>query len=210
MNSENKKETYLEAYFDSSKEISALIGKEGEVLLYNNTAGEFVKTYFNKDIREGELFIDYCSPDLRDFYSDSITQALEGREVLDGEIEQKYGSGRIVWKISFIPVRDGNKAVYAVAFSGENITEYKIQQEKNMEQYNSLKKISFRTSHIIRAPLANILGLINIIRLNGYADPGNEKLFELIAVSAEQLDKILRDIAAEASSPGTPGDKPFF
>jgi signal transduction histidine kinase len=79
-----------------------------------------------------------------------------------------------------------------------------------MEQYDRLKQISFRTSHVIRAPLANILGLINIIRLNGYADPGNEKLFELIAVSAEQLDKILRDIAAEASGTGTPSTKPFF
>src|SRR5882762_9014546 len=126
MNSESKKENYLRAFFDSSKEISALIGKEGEVLLYNSTAGEFVKTYFNKDIKEGDLFINYCSPDLRDFYSESITQALLGREVLDGEIEQKYASGRIVWRISFIPVHDSKGIVYAVAFTGENISDYKI------------------------------------------------------------------------------------
>jgi signal transduction histidine kinase len=107
-------------------------------------------------------------------------------------------------------VRDKYRNIYAVAFSAENVTAHKLQEEKITDQYKKLKRISFRTSHIIRAPLANIIGLVNIIRMNGYASPANEHLFEMIAASAEKLDNILKEIALEATTPGMPGAKPFF
>ena len=210
MDNEGKKETYLNAFFNSSKEIGVLIGQQMEVLLYNRAAIAFAKAHFGKEYKTGGLFIDYCSPNLRTLYLENITRAFEGTEVVKEEIAQTYSSERIFWELSFIPVRNSTGSIYAVAFTGENVTAHKLQQEKILEQYNKLKKISFRTSHIIRAPLANILGLANVIRLNGYGHPNNEYLFEMIAVSAERLDNILKDIAEEATTPGTPGAKPFF
>jgi len=66
---------------------------------------------------------------------------------------------------------------------------------------NRLTSISFRTSHVYRAPLANILGLVNIIQASGFTDPGNEELLELITLSAKQLDNMLKNTAAEAACP---------
>jgi signal transduction histidine kinase len=69
-----------------------------------------------------------------------------------------------------------------------------------METSNGLTNISFRTSHIFRAPLANILGLINIMRSSGFNDPCNEELLELISVSAKQLDRMINDVAADTAN----------
>ncbi len=203
MNTTDKKETYLRAFFDSFKEIGALIGREGEVLLYNSTASKFVKAHANNDVKAGDLFINYCSPDLHSFFSENISQALQGKEVLNREIEQKRDFGMIIWSMSFIPVKDDEGNIYAVAFIGEDITPYKVQQSKVVEQYESLRHIAFRISHTIRAPLANILGLANLIKANGYANPVNEGLLELLSTSAEQLDKTIRDIATDVGSSGT-------
>ena len=62
------------------------------------------------------------------------------------------------------------------------------------EQNEKLREISWIQSHIVRAPLARIMGLIEIFKdANGSADE-KEMALDYILVSAKELDIVIRDI----------------
>jgi signal transduction histidine kinase len=62
-----------------------------------------------------------------------------------------------------------------------------------IENNNQLKQFSFTIEHIIRAPLANILGLTNIIGL--IEEHEKEFLFKKIQYSANELDQVIKDLS---------------
>lgn len=66
------------------------------------------------------------------------------------------------------------------------------------EQNNKLRNIAWTQSHVVRAPLARILGIINLIE----ADKGNleDLMFWLnqLKVSSNEMDEIIRKISEEA------------
>ncbi len=74
------------------------------------------------------------------------------------------------------------------------------QQRKITLQHNQLKDIAALTSHDVRAPLANIMGLISLFDLK---DPGNETNREVLInlqESARQLDFVVHNIVAKADT----------
>lgn len=67
---------------------------------------------------------------------------------------------------------------------------YKVRVEQLRDQ---IVLCTQRNSHQLRAPLARILGLTNL----GKIDPcsrANDELFELLQASAKELDLALRDV----------------
>jgi len=58
-----------------------------------------------------------------------------------------------------------------------------------------LKDIAWTQSHVVRAPLANLQGLISLLKDNlnsGVTD--DEELIDYITDSVEKLDEIIKDI----------------
>jgi len=77
-----------------------------------------------------------------------------------------------------------------------------LEKSVKLENQNSrLKEFAFITSHNLRKPLANILGLIQLNDLNKEAGSDNINILKNISEQAEELDGIIR----EASSYLTPG-----
>lgn len=57
-----------------------------------------------------------------------------------------------------------------------------------------LRQYSYIVSHNLRAPVANILGCINLYNESDPSDPRNEELFAGLKTSANSVDNILRDL----------------
>lgn len=66
-------------------------------------------------------------------------------------------------------------------------------------QDKALEDISYTQSHIVRAPLANMLGLINLLEDNIMQGNDNTETIELIKDSAEKLDGIIKGIVHKSS-----------
>lgn len=80
-----------------------------------------------------------------------------------------------------------------------DITERFAYIEAIEKQNEKLKEIAWIQSHVVRAPLARIIGLIDLIKNEGFNEGSdNEKLFEYLLNSAEELDIIIRDISKKA------------
>jgi PAS domain S-box-containing protein len=77
-----------------------------------------------------------------------------------------------------------------------DISERKQQEQMIQKQHAKLKEIAFASSHLIRAPLANILGLTDLLNENPLVI--NEVAAHL-KTSAEQLDDVITQMIRQAS-----------
>ncbi|MBI0398818.1 response regulator [Cyclobacterium marinum] len=81
-----------------------------------------------------------------------------------------------------------------------DVTQKYIHLRTIEKQYKQLKEISWVQSHIVRAPLARLMGLVNLFKMTKVELPQEEKeMLKHIEVSAEELDGVIRDINEKAS-----------
>lgn len=58
-----------------------------------------------------------------------------------------------------------------------------------------LEEIGFIQSHVVRKPLANILGLVEMLKVDGH----NDEILDLLFSSAQDLDKIVKEISGKTN-----------
>lgn len=101
--------------------------------------------------------------------------------------------------VRFNPIYNADKKVIGVGCFLQNITERK-QHESQIEQQNEkLKHIAFITSHKVRVPLANILGLAEVLDRENPLDPTNNTIIDHIKTSAIQLDRTIINMVHETA-----------
>lgn len=70
---------------------------------------------------------------------------------------------------------------------------------KDIEEQNiKLKEIAWIQSHIVRAPLARLLGVVDLLSYKKLEDKELKNLFVNLKVSGEELDSVIRDIVRKS------------
>jgi PAS domain S-box-containing protein len=94
---------------------------------------------------------------------------------------------------------DDEASGYIVAF--QNITE-EIRFLRALEAHNEqLKELASEQSHLVRAPLARIMGITSLLQDPECLDPKEKlDLIQNLEVSAEELDHALRDISQKMNT----------
>lgn len=95
------------------------------------------------------------------------------------------------YEISIYPSNHG-LSVYVKDIS-ERVSYTKAIEERNIK----LKEIAYTQSHIVRAPLARILGLVNLIDELKASSAEGKELLNFINISAIELDNVIRDIVSK-------------
>lgn len=90
------------------------------------------------------------------------------------------------------------KGVEADIIVATDVTERLRNTQALQEQNDQLKKIAWLQSHVTRAPLARMMGLINLVK--SVENPAEkEQYLDYIVNSAEELDGIIKEITAQAN-----------
>ncbi len=90
----------------------------------------------------------------------------------------------------------GKKARLAIA---NDVTE-RLNYIKAIEEQNErLREISWIQSHLVRAPLARILGLLPLLKDAKTPHSEREKIFDFLTSSADELDGIIKDITRKTT-----------
>ncbi|WP_428328054.1 PAS domain-containing protein [Mucilaginibacter sp.] len=76
----------------------------------------------------------------------------------------------------------------------KDITDRKLSEIRLKEQNEQLREISWIQSHIVRAPLARIMGLIPLIKDPRTQVADKQEMLEYLLVSAVELDDVIRSI----------------
>ncbi len=81
-----------------------------------------------------------------------------------------------------------------------DITEKKKSTETIKNQNERLKNIAWTQSHVVRAPLARILGIIDMLEQENLNEIDRNEMQKNIVTSAKELDQIIRDIVQKTQS----------
>jgi len=171
--------------------------------------------YFMKSNRALSSFLGYSEDELhqRNLYSVTHPSYIEEtkinfqemldrkKESFEGEKKYIHKDGHEVWGQldSSILLDNNNLPLYFICII-QDINERKIHENKQwlltedlMRQNEGLYQFSYITSHNLRAPIATILGLLNVLDLNPN-DPDKYLIIENLRKAAVNLDNIITDL----------------
>jgi PAS domain S-box-containing protein len=101
-------------------------------------------------------------------------------------------------EISFYPIRKGNNIIGTACYA-RDITERRKAERKLKQQYDQLSEIAFMLSHQARAPIASILGLLNLIKFDDIAHPSNTEVLSNLRKTTSMFDSVIHQIMQSTS-----------
>lgn len=195
--SENK----LRAFFKSTPDASVLLSKKYEILAFNNAANELVDNTYGRKMKEGEIYTELIFPEMRPLIIEYLERAFDGETIEQEFAIPNMKTGRSEWWLAvFMPVIDADGTIFGVISNATNINAVKRAELKLKKQYEELKKTNheldrfvYSVSHDLRAPLASILGLINVANLDE-PSTSQRNYLGLIRDSIDRLDGFIKNI----------------
>lgn len=91
-----------------------------------------------------------------------------------------------------------NKTYSAAYF--KDITAHKTIQLNLEKQSSQLKEIAWTQSHVVRAPLARLIGLVKMFKKNMVSPEEEARILDYILQSANELDTVIHDITSKTIS----------
>ncbi|RYG47042.1 MAG: hypothetical protein EOO01_15400 [Chitinophagaceae bacterium] len=181
----------LRSFFDSSGACHLLIGKEMEIIAFNKNMADFFERIYHVRLCSG-MAVSHV------FIDEQLSQFLEGYQVAIGGIPVKYerafkyGAELVWWSVDFEPGYGPEGEIIGISYNATDITERKLHEEQLLAQNESLRKIAYIQSHEVRRPVASILGLMELFRLNNYKTTVEE--LKMMEQATLELDQKIRDI----------------
>ncbi len=96
-------------------------------------------------------------------------------------------------------IRDSNGVAVRAYAAMIDLTESLERMNQIELQDKALKDISWTQSHVVRAPLANLLGFIYLLEENIETGLSDKEIIDHIGASAKRLDEIIRDIVSKTN-----------
>jgi PAS domain S-box-containing protein len=121
-----------------------------------------------------------------------VKSVMDSKRINNGEREWKTKDGKIVNVLvsSFYHQRNGTNTIYVAA---QDITERKIAEKKLEATNKELELFIYKASHDIRGPLASVMGLVNVSKLD-VTDQKSVKYLDMINSATQKLDYTLGEL----------------
>lgn len=137
----------------------------------------------SEDIKKLEQAIEQAQDKTIRYFSHGYRHRKKNGEVIDVELT----SNPIIF--------DGKKAEIVLA---TDVTEKLIQMKAIAKQNERLREIAWTQSHVVRAPVARLMGLVDMVKNGKISAEERDQFLTNIYDSAEEIDEIIRGIV-EAS-----------
>ncbi len=186
-----KREEEMYLLFSSAPEIMAIVSPKGYFIKVNKAFSELLG-YPEEEIifKSFDHFI----------YADDLIQTLQefdetkGGQRLASDYVNRYVTATGEHKyISWSSSEPFGEEGFVFAY-GRDITERVHQFEMLQKQNKVLRDIAWHQSHIVRAPLARMMGIVNLLSEELPDNPEHQLLFKHLMSSAKELDKVISDV----------------
>jgi PAS domain S-box-containing protein len=158
-------------------------GKELEIL--GLTPAYFVGTLYSQHFPDDDLFIRSTAD--RIFRGETVVSELKF-------LQRNY-------LVSSVPLYEPDGSIERILVVAQNITPHKkVQKEKEMliseltKNIQDLRQFSYITSHNLRAPISNLIGIMNLIDIATIEDPDTAFLVSKFKESTYILNETVNDL----------------
>lgn len=176
------------------------IDTEKRLVTFNSIFARRISDKLDEEPQVGSLALnEKWSPEEIKLWDSLYQRALAGESFfevvssfnpLKGEIE--------ISEINLYPIYRDNEIVGVSCFS-KDITENTKYVRAIEEQNKKLREIAWMQSHGVRAPLARILGAVDLLMHDTQGALPSTELLSWVDVSARELDVVIHDIVKKAS-----------
>jgi len=187
-------ELKLKAIFDSSTDVHILVNKDLEVLAFNKSATNYIKQIHQRKITPGDFILEYFDPKIKNQMVKYFAIAFIGK-LIKQEWLLRAGTPFECWReIKLVPIKNNSGEIIGVAINSSDITKRKQQEKQIIVQNEALTRIAIIQSHELRRPVASLLGLMNLMRMEqidfGY--------FNMMELTVNELDEKIRIIVEDS------------
>lgn len=202
-----KQDDNLRSLINSTRESIYFLSKKGKVLYFNKLGKESLLKRTGLELSVGDDFEQFLFMGMEDRFHDCFQKALN---LQISELEwQIVLEGKLVWYyFGFFPVINEKSEVLGVSFIASNIQEKKQAALKNEAYVAELEKIAWKQSHLLRAPVANIIGLSRLLLRNPERQLSAETkhLLSMISAETEKMDQEIHKIVQYSSNLSSKND----
>ena len=168
------------------------------------TRSKGYKNIFGYDTNEAtsvhSFWLTKVADEDREKVQTSLARAIANPEVKKWKLEYRIvkADGKIahVTDRGYILRDENNKATRMVG-AVLDVTNSRKLLRRIQRQNKALKEIAWEQSHIVRAPVARIKGLLNLLEEETYEEMSREEILFHIKDSANELDSIIRSIVGK-------------
>lgn len=134
--------SYIKAILDNSPECIVLIGKNHEVLAYNQTIRNVLKQYHQREIEINDFYYpDFVIEANKELYLDTFHKAVKGESVTVQNLTENDNVS-IWFEYRMTPIYHDDGSLLGVALSAKDITTSKMYETRLKESEDRFRKIS--------------------------------------------------------------------
>lgn len=117
-------------------------------------------------------------------------------DVIEMTVRALKKDGEYIWVYSrqTIYERKRKNDVCTIIREAEDVTKLIEIQTALKERIIQLETISFKNSHLLRSPVASIIGLVGLIEEHGITGDHNKQIFHFLKEAITKLDNIIHEI----------------
>ncbi|WP_417592739.1 PAS domain-containing protein [Owenweeksia hongkongensis] len=166
-----------------------------------STEGLFQKFGYNRE--EDHLHYKWWLSKIHPADKENVTQTILKHLRNDNpQLSHKYrfkttrGDYRHILERLYV-IKNDNQMPIRIIGAMEDITDKEKYLREIEKQNLLLKQISWDQSHKVRAPLARIMGLLNVMEATNKNDFENDELLRYLSDSSKELDQIVRGVVSK-------------
>jgi len=191
----------LQTIFEYTDVAYVLCDTEHRVISFNTKANELCINQFNKKLKTGSNAFNYFPknriPNLKELFT-----KVTNNEMVSYETSYELISGGVKWyEVRWAGVADARQANIGFIVAFKDITERKILELERdrmtadlVQRNKDLEQFTYIVSHNLRAPVANIMGLSNMLNNFDFNIEENQEVKTALATSISALDAMILDL----------------
>lgn len=193
-------EKKFRSVLQSAKDSIVLANEKGEIIFWNHFAENIFGYKENEVLGKSLTFImpeRYRTAHLQSFEQHVSTNQ---EQVIDKTVEfygLKKNGQEFPIELSLSHWKNQNEKFYCGII--RDITERKNAEEEQKMHIKKLSEIAFLQSHHVRAPIASILGLLQLINFENPEDKKNSEVFYHLKKTSEMCDIVIKEIIEKTS-----------
>lgn len=195
---QSKNLTFLE---NSTYEANVLLDTSYRILYFDKLGDVYFQKIYNKNLQLGENCTNYFDDVSLKYFQTCFDQAINGLSV---KFEDKFllydGKGFIWMELNFTPHYTDKDHLLGVSIGATVIDEKKRMESLQVKYKESLDQLAWSSSHLLRAPVSNISGILQLMNDDKIQMSEVEKkdLLNSIHSEVQKLDSVIKNMVAKA------------
>jgi len=191
----------LRTIFDNTDSSYILIDAELYIVSFNALAQKYSQQQNKKSLVINTPIKDYFAAERWPFIKETLDKVAAG-ESINYELNFTKSKGEVEWyQVRWLNVKNSDNQNWGFILVNKDITAAKIaalERERItadlIQHNNDLEQFTYIVSHNLRAPVANIMGLSDILMEPDIDPDSRQEVMDRVALSIKNIDVVIKDL----------------